>query len=122
MYKIIGLYLFALLFLIAGIGHFLMADFFLSALPEWTPFPYTVIYLSGMVEILLALFLLYPNTRRKTGVLATVFLLLVFPVNIYMALTAEQYTSIPSLALWIRLPIQFVLIWWVLAVTKDRKR
>ncbi len=75
-----------------------------------------------MVEILLALFLLYPNTRRKTGVLATVFLLLVFPVNIYMALTAEQYTSIPSLALWIRLPIQFVLIWWVLAVTKDRKR
>ncbi|WP_232827968.1 hypothetical protein [Paraliobacillus sp. X-1268] len=54
--------------------------------------------------------------------MATVFLLLVFPVNIYMALTAEQYTSIPSLALWIRLPIQFVLIWWVLAVTKDRKR
>lgn len=121
MYKTIGLYLFALLFIIAGIGHFLIVDFFLSALPEWTPFPYTVVYLSGVVEILLALFLLYPNTRRKTGVWVAVFLLVIFPVNIYMAFTAEQYVNIPTLALWIRLPIQFVLIWWVLAVTKDRK-
>ncbi|MDL4840574.1 DoxX family protein [Aquibacillus rhizosphaerae] len=121
MYKRIGLYLFAGLFISAGLGHFLLDHFFINALPEWTPFPLAIVYLSGIIEILLALCLLYLPTRRKAGIYTAIFLVLIFPVNIYMALTPEDY-NLPSLALWIRLPMQFGLIWWVLSVSKYQTR
>lgn len=117
MKKKIGLYVFATLFIIAGIGHFVADQLFIAAMPEWVPFRTSIVYLSGIIEILLALSLLYPKTRSKAGIWTAIFLVLVFPVNIYMALTPETF-NLPAAALWLRLPLQFVLIWWVLTVTR----
>jgi len=119
--KQIGVYIFAILFMSAGIAHFILDDAFISAMPEAVPFRPALVYLSGIVEILLALFLFYPRTRSKAGICIAIFLVLVFPVNIYMALAPEQYT-ISEIALWLRLPLQFVLIWWVLAVSRPTRR
>ncbi|AIF44504.1 hypothetical protein BME96_15810 [Virgibacillus halodenitrificans] len=113
--KKIALYLFAALFILAGIGHFLLDSFFIAAMPEWVPFRTAIVYLSGVVEIVLAITLLNPSTRKTAGIFITIFLVLVFPVNIYMAFTPEKF-SVPAYALWLRLPLQFVLIWWVLKV------
>ncbi|WP_042221081.1 DoxX family protein [Oceanobacillus manasiensis] len=115
--KKIALYVFAILFILAGISHFVLEPFFTGAMPDWVPFRPAVVYISGVIEILLAIGLLYKPTRRKAGILIAIFLVLIFPVNIYMALEPEQY-NIPSFALWLRLPLQFVLIWWVLKVRK----
>ncbi|WP_200416189.1 DoxX family protein [Virgibacillus salexigens] len=115
--KVIGLYVFAILFMGAGMSHFLLDHFFISAMPEWVPFRPAIVYLSGIIEIILAFCLLYSRTRRKAGIWVAIFLILVFPVNIYMALMPEAY-HLPAIALWLRLPLQIVLIWWVLAVTK----
>ncbi|AXH99366.1 hypothetical protein DV702_06180 [Sporosarcina sp. PTS2304] len=115
--KKIALYAFCLLFLLAGIGHFTMEPFFTNAMPAWVPFRKIIVYISGVMEIVLAIGLFMKNTRALTGVLIAIFLVLVFPVNIYMALTAENY-DLPAVALWIRLPLQFVLIWWVWKVRK----
>ncbi|MCJ0929787.1 hypothetical protein MST22_01255 [Virgibacillus halodenitrificans] len=113
--KKIALYLFAALFILAGIGHFLLDSFFIAAMPEWVPFRTAIVYVSGVVEILLAITLLNPFTRKPAGVFIAIFLVLVFPVNIYMAFTPEK-SSVSEYALWLRLPLQFVLIWWVLKV------
>lgn len=115
--KKIALHVFCLLFLAAGIGHFALEPFFTGAMPEWVPFRKAIVYVSGVMEIALAIGLFMKRTRVVTGFLIAVFLVLVFPVNIYMAWTAENY-DLPAAALWIRLPLQFVLIWWVLKVRK----
>jgi uncharacterized membrane protein len=43
-------------------------------------------------------------------------LIAVFPANIYMVVNNVQVTTnpIPVVLLWARLPLQAVLIWWVL--------
>ena len=115
--KKIALYAFCLFFAAAGVGHFLLDSFFIMAMPEWVPFRPSIVYISGIMEILLALGLFLKQTRERAGVLIAIFLVLVFPVNIYMALTPENFDLSPA-ALWIRLPLQLVLIWWVLKVRK----
>ncbi|WP_432353114.1 DoxX family protein [Sporosarcina sp. A2] len=115
--KKIALYAFCLFFAGAGIGHFLLYSFFIMAMPEWVPFRAAIVYISGVMEILLALGLFLKQTRAKAGILIAIFLVLVFPVNIYMALTPENFDLSPA-GLWIRLPLQIVLIWWVLKVRK----
>ena len=115
--KKVALYAFCVLFLAAGIGHFALESFFTDAMPEWVPFRKAIVYISGVMEIALAIGLFMKRTRYVTGFLIAVFLVLVFPVNIYMAMTASNY-DLPAAALWLRLPLQFVLIWWVLKVRK----
>lgn len=100
--------------MLAGIGHFVIDEFFISSMPEWVLGRPLIVYISG---IILGAVLLYPATRRKAGIAIAIFLLLVFPVNIYMAFHAENYNT-PEVALWIRLPLQFLLIWWVMKVSK----
>jgi len=87
------------------------------AMPKWVPFRGAIVYISGVMEILLAFGLFLKQAREKSGILIASFLVLVFPVNIYMALAPEDY-DLPPTALWICLPLQIVLIWWVL---KGRK-
>lgn len=118
MIKRLGRYLFALLFIIAGFGHFFLTDFFVGAMPDWVPFREAIVYISGLIEWILAIGLLYSRTMKLTSILTAVYLVLIFPVNIYMAFTADLY-SIPAYILWIRLPLQIVLIAWVLLVSKD---
>ena len=81
----VALYAFCLLFLAAGIGHFALESFFTGAMPEWVPFRKVIVYISGVMEIGLAIGLFMKRTRYVTGFLIAVFLVLVFPVNIYMA-------------------------------------
>lgn len=117
MLRLIGLYFFASIFFLAGVGHFVIDSFFIDAMPEWVPFRPAIVYLSGIVEMVLAALLVYKPTRPRAGVWTVLFLILVFPVNIYMAFTPGQY-DLPAFALWLRLPLQFILIWWVLKVTR----
>ena len=115
--KKVALYAFCIFFAGAGVGHFLMDSFFIQMIPEWVPFRPAVVYLSGIMEFLLAVGLFVKSTRERAGVLIALYLVLVFPVNIYMAFVPEKFDLSP-VALWIRLPLQIVLIWWVWKVRK----
>ena len=115
--KKIALYSFSVFFITAGIGHFILDSVFIALMPEWVPYREVIVYISGVMEIVLAIGLLFKQTRRKTGMLIVVFLILIFPVNIYMALKPEEY-DVPAIALWLRLPFQFIFIWWVLKIRK----
>jgi len=50
-------------------------------------------------------------------------LIVVFPANIYMAIYNIQATSwaVPPVLLWLRLPLQVLLIWWLLWSTNEAK-
>jgi uncharacterized membrane protein len=102
----------ALLFSVAGILHFVKADSFLKIMPSYVPWPLAMVYLSGAAEIAGGLGLLMPLLRPAAVCGLVVLLIAVFPANIQMALHPDG--SIPPPLLWLRLPFQGVLIWWVI--------
>jgi len=42
----------------------------------------------------------------------------VFPANLHMALNPELFSDVPEIGLWIRLPLQGVMIWWAWLYTR----
>ncbi|RYU96183.1 DoxX family protein [Emticicia agri] len=114
--KTISLYLAALLFIIAGISHFRKERFYLKAMPPYVPYHHAMVLISGVAEILLGIGLLFPLTRVYAAWGLILLLIAVFPANIYMV-TSGKFHRIPSVLLWLRLPLQIVLIWWIYQYT-----
>jgi len=80
-----------------------------------------MVYLSGVAEIAGGAGLLIPSLRRAAAWGLVALLIAVFPANVYMALDRVRVTAnpLPDWLLWARLPVQLLLIWWVLWCTKD---
>lgn len=112
------LYLMSLLYIAAGIYHFVNPKMYLRIMPPYLPFHLPLVYISGVCEILFALLLIPESTRTIGAWLIIVLLVAVFPANIQMAINFKQHNS-PGL--WIaiaRLPLQIALIWWAWMYTK----
>ncbi|MFC0523777.1 hypothetical protein ACFFGV_09385 [Pontibacillus salicampi] len=116
--KRLGLWLFTVFFFTAGVMHFIVVDSFVTIVPAALPAKEWIVYVTGVMEIVLAIGLLLPNTRRISGKMIALFLVLVFPANIYSAIAGIPATVNPMF-LWIRLLFQPLLIWWVWAVSKE---
>lgn len=118
----------ALVLLIGGSG----------ALHLTTPKPYerivpralghapAIVLISGIAELICAALMVAPPTRRVGGWAAAILLVAVFPANIQMALDGgARGAGFPldnAIAAWLRLPLQPLLIWWVLAATRSAQR
>ncbi len=105
-------------FILAGINHFLNADFYLKMMPPFLPWHLFLIYLSGIFEIALGVLLLIPKYERIAAWGLIALLIAVFPANIYMAFNPQIFPEFNQLALYLRLPLQFVLIVWAYWFTK----
>ncbi len=115
-YKKLSILLLSLLFLIAGVFHFTHTKTFILIMPPIIPYPKEIVYLTGILEIIGAIGILFRKTRKITGIFLAFFLVAIFPANIYMAIGNLKLTGIfnNQLFLWLRLPFQGLLIWWVL--------
>ncbi|PMD99562.1 DoxX family protein [Siphonobacter sp. BAB-5405] len=112
-----SLYLMSLLYVVAGILHFVRPQTYLRIMPPSIPAPLTMVYLSGVAELVLGLALLVPSLRTWAAWGIILLLIAVFPANWYMA-TSGKFTNIPAWILWARLPLQGVLIYWAYTFTK----
>lgn len=120
--KIAGLIFVFLWFFSGGIGHFVITDFFTNIVPPYIPYPREVVYLSGVIEILLA-FAIWPRrTRAAAGVALIVLICAVSLANIHMWQHPELFPSVPSWALSLRLVIQVFLLWVVWKSTRPEPR
>ena len=114
-WKTAGLAFVFLWFMGGGIGHFLAADFFAGIMPDYLPWHYPAVYISGVFEILGALGLLLPRWRRWAGNGLFVLTLVVSPANIHMWLNPELFPDVSETFLTLRLVVQVGLlacIWW----------
>lgn len=102
-----------LFFMGGGIGHFVMDDFFIAIVPDYLPAHAELVYISGVFEILGALGLLLPTTRQLAGWGLMALTLAVFPANIYMAMNPELFSQFPVIGLYLRLPLQLVILWLI---------
>lgn len=119
--KRIGLLLLAAFFAYAGVNHFTNPAFFEAIVPSWLPGPpLLVVYVSGFFEILGALGALLPQTRALAGWGLVALLVAVFPANAQMAIESERWVAAgtPLWALYLRLPLQLVLIAWAWWATR----
>jgi uncharacterized membrane protein len=105
------------MFVAAGTAHFVWPGLFVEIVPPYLPTPKLLVYISGAVEILGGVGVLFPSVRVYAGWLLILLLLAVFPANVHMALHPEEFAQIPAWALYLRLPLQFVLIAWVYGAT-----
>jgi uncharacterized membrane protein len=107
----------AAFFIAAGANHFRSPETYFGMMPTWLPWPSGLNLISGAAEILGGLGILVPGTRRFAGWGLLVFLGLVFPANVHVALLGHMpgFNFSPAV-LWLRLPFQAVFlvwIWWV---------
>ncbi|MCW5821425.1 MAG: DoxX family protein [Cyanobacteria bacterium TGS_CYA1] len=116
----IAIYFMVALFIGVGVMHFIKTETFASAMPEYLPAKILLVQLTGVIEILGALGLIVEKTRKPAGICIALFLVCVFPVNLNMALNPELFPKIPVWALWLRLPIQGLLIWLALRSSRYR--
>lgn len=109
----IPLLVIALFFLIGGIAHFVVIDFFMMAVPDYLGYHKELVIISGVFEILGAIGILFPPTRLLAGYGLIALIVAVYPANINMALHPEEYKNISELFLYIRLPFQLLFVWFV---------
>jgi uncharacterized membrane protein len=107
---------------VAGVLHFVQPTPFLQHLPPWVPERELLVAVSGVAEIALGLGLLvHPPWRRIVGLLLALFLVAVFPANIYVAVAGVEVAGQPGgLYPWLRLLVQPVLVWLAIWSTRDR--
>lgn len=107
----IPLILIALFFIYAGYSHFKKAWFFYKITPpylqKWKE-PINIIV--GVAEIAGGIGLLLPMTRTWAAWGIIALLIAVFPANIYMLTSKGAGMKIKMWFLWLRIPLQFVLI------------
>ena len=118
-FKKLTRYLLAILFVVAGANHFLYTDFYVSIMPPYLPWHLELVYISGVAEMSLGLLLLLRrwSVYAAWGLIAL--LIAVFPANIHMALHPELYPTLSTSGLWLRLPLQGVLMWWAYRYTRQ---
>ncbi|MBL4712850.1 MAG: DoxX family protein [Gammaproteobacteria bacterium] len=117
----IPLLVIAFFFITSGISHFVVADFFIMAMPDYLGYHKELVIISGIFEILGAIGILVPQSRLLAGYGLIALIVAVYPANINMALHPEKYNGITELFLYIRLPFQFLFIWFVWwAITPER--
>ena len=112
--------LLGLLFIAAGILHFLYPARYAEIIPPFLPYPIALVYISGVGEFLGGCGVLIERVRRWAGIGLIALLIAVYPANIYMLYKewhTHGWTSL-TLILLLRLPLQFLLIWWVVRASE----
>ena len=111
-------YIFGLFFVFAGINHFVHPAFYLNIMPPYLPWHLALVYVSGVAETGLGLLLLFRRWEVVAAWGLIALLIAVFPANLHMATHQELYPTLPPVGLWLRLPIQGVLIAWAYWYTR----
>jgi uncharacterized membrane protein len=110
--------LLAAFFIGSGINHFVMPRAYQQIVPpRLHDHAKRVVVLSGVAEVAGGVGVLLPLTRRSSGLGLVALLAAVFPANLYMARTPERFHRIPRWALYARLPLQPLMMWWAWRAT-----
>tara|TARA_B100001245_G_C22740453_1_gene359042 strand:- start:6 stop:368 length:363 start_codon:yes stop_codon:yes gene_type:complete len=108
-------------FILIGIEHFREPQKFVEIVPKYMPFTLFLVYLTGSIEIAGGLGIIYPETREITGRLMALFLLAIYPANLYMWTNDVAFngTKLTTNGHLVRLSVQLLLIIAALGFSGD---
>lgn len=99
--------------------HLLKPGLYRPIMPKALPAHDALILMSGLAEMAGGVGVLIPRTRRAAGLGLILLLIAVFPANIEMLrlYRPQGVSGWHELLLWLRLPLQPVLVWWTWRAT-----
>lgn len=101
----------AVFYILAGLNHFIYPKFYKRIIPPSLRYQDLINWTSGAAEVGLGVLLITPfQSYAAWGIIAL--LIAVFPANVYHLQQNGAGMRIPDWVLWLRLPLQAVLIWW----------
>ncbi len=106
------LYLMAIMYMIAGSFHFIKPKMYERIMPKYLPNHRSLVYLSGIAEIVLGISLCFPGLKNLSiyGIIAMLIVFLL--VHFYMLSGEKASAGIPKWILILRIPLQFFLMYW----------
>lgn len=116
--KELALYIMSFLYIVAGMYHFLNPKLYIRIIPRWIPYPALINYVSGALEMVLAVLLLFDSTRIPAAWALILLLIIIFPANIQMSLNFYERQHKYFWLTVVRLPLQLVFIWWAWLYTQ----
>jgi uncharacterized membrane protein len=116
-YLLAGNVAMAAMLLFTALGHFIYREGMTLMVPGFIPAKKILVYFTGIIEVLFAIGLIIPSTRRLSADLLILFFLLVLPANIYAAQKGVNYQDATyegngTSYLWLRIPMQLFFIAW----------
>jgi uncharacterized membrane protein len=104
-----------ILFVFTASGHFIQTEPMAQMLPSWVPQRVALVYLTGVLELAVAVGFFVPKYRPAAGWAAAAMLVLFFPANVYAAI---HHVPLGGHAwgpvyLLVRAPLQIVILWWI---------
>lgn len=107
----------SVMLIFTSIAHFAFTKGMEMMLPDFIPYKTTVIYLTGVIEILAAIGLFVTKFQIITAWLLIVFFVLILPANIYASIKQIDYQKGTSDGnglnyLSFRIPLQILFIVW----------
>ncbi|MFY8111833.1 MAG: MauE/DoxX family redox-associated membrane protein [Flavobacterium sp.] len=112
------LYVMAILYIIAGINHFRVPRLYQKIIPSYLPNPSLLNILTGVIEIALGISLLIPAISRYAAWGIILLLIAVFPTHIFMLTNPKASMGLPKWVLYLRLPLQLLLLYWAYSYTE----
>jgi uncharacterized membrane protein len=107
-------------FVASGAVHLAKPEVYEPLMPSWVPAHREVILGSGVAELVLALGMVLPPTRRVAGWASVGLLLGVWPGNLQMALDSNRSPSTAfKVAAWGRMPLQIPMIRAAMAAARS---
>ena len=99
-------------FIGAGVHHFLNPQFYDAIVPQFIPFPRLVHQITGVLEIIIPLFLL-TRFRKEAALIMIIFLILIYGANLYVWVNNLPYgrTYFSNQQHFIRLLLQILYIY-----------
>lgn len=95
----------------SGTLHLAAPEVFFAQVPDFLPFTLAIVYVSGVVELLLAIALLIPRFQRHAAIATAAFFVAIFPGNIWQAAAqVDAFGLTTDVARIVRLAFQPVLI------------
>ena len=111
-------------FILIGIEHFREPQKFVDIVPKYMPFALFLVYLTGIMEILVGLGIIYPDTREITGRLTVLFLIAIYPANFNMWINDVPFNGarLTTQGHLVRLSVQIFLIIAALGFSGDLQK
>jgi uncharacterized membrane protein len=106
------LILMGVMYSFAGTMHFIKPEAYLKVMPGFFKAKTFLVYLSGAIEIMLSVGLFFENTRSLAAMGIVLILITFLSVHFNMLRGKKYAMKVPKWILLLRIPLQFVLIWW----------
>lgn len=120
MIKSILAVIFAIILIVAGVNHFVNPAFYNPFIPDFLP-KNAVNYVAGFLEFTLGIGLLLPRYRSISARGVFVLMIVFLPLHV-MDVFIEHPAIGSKIASYIRLPLQFVLIYWAYFLSKLNRK